>query len=125
MAINPIGNNAGVNINGNNLGVQPANTNFQNQDTFQAAGATTNAGGGGGSLSGKTKNQLFQMLILNMFETQISKKAEQDQQEADKDNSEGEGVGAGGGSVGGPSMADIIGQSEQSRIVAAMKNAKS
>jgi hypothetical protein len=120
MAINPVGNNGVVNLAGNNGAAQPAN-NFAQADTFTPAAG----GGGGGGPQGKTKKQLFGMLILNMFMTDLNKHAEARDKEARKDASTGEGVDSGGDSTGGPSMADIIGQSEQKRIVAAMKNAKS
>jgi hypothetical protein len=123
MAITPIGNNGVVNVNGDNGVVQPKN--FAQADTFTPAAAGGGGGGGGSSLDGKSKKQLFQMLILNMFMTSLNKHAEKEHAENEKDNSEGEGVGAGGGSPGGPSMADIIGKDEQRRIAAAMKNAKS
>ena len=124
-SINPIQNNP-VNAAGVGGGVQPTtNNNFAQNDTFTpAAAGGGGGGGGGGGLQGKSKKQLFEMLIMNMFMTDLNKHAEKEQQEADKDNSTGEGVDSTAGSTGGPSMADIIGQSEQKRIVAAMKNAK-
>jgi hypothetical protein len=130
MAITPV-NNANLFTPTNNAvgGAQPQNANVFQADTFQAnaaAGGGGGGGGGGGSLSGKTKKQLNELMLLNNFMGQSLKKSEDDFNKDDAYNNEGEGVGAGAGNnTGGPSISDIITNTMQKKIVAAMQNAKS